>query len=522
MEGNITKRANFRCPNCRASIPDDAFFCTSCGKFLKGGQFESEDFYSSYEVKLMRILENLPKVPHTPIIWDDTIDVYARKVEQLRAMFELKDLNVSNLNSDLAEKMMAFLEKCRRPEFQIAFVGTIKTGKSTLINSLLGSNYASMAVTPETAALTKFRYSPKDYIQVTFYTKKEWTALWKSISSGADEFMKEYNKLNAAAVKDEWVGHEMIRTDVENSRVKEELTRWSSSKHPEHYFVKEIEVGISSLPKEIPPEVVFVDTPGLMDPVTYRSEITRSYIRRADAVFVCVDAQKILKDEIATIASVFSFSSDARSKVFVIATHWDAMNNLEADWDDQYKYLLNRLVGKAFYETEAMAKSNIMHAASYIFNLIRDINSLDKTELRALMSFAIKLDYLTLDEVKANLEAIREKTNVSHVLDTITNVLVRNYKGIMMRELCGDFKNIIYELRRIGDEKSKQEQELIDMSGESLQNIKKQIEKVRDKQKKISTVQERLQTFLQSVEKKTNERLTTTLSCLDKYIQETC
>ena len=311
-------------------------------------------------------------------------------------MFDLKDLNVKSLNSDLTEKITTFLEKCRRPEFQIAFVGTIKTGKSTLINSLLGSNYASMDVTPETAALTKFRYSAKDYIQVTFYTKKEWTALWKSITSGADEFMKEYNALHAADVKDKWVGHEMIRSDVENAKIKEELTRWSSSKHPEHYFVKEIEVGISSLPKEIPSEVVFVDTPGLMDPVAYRSEITRSYIRRADAVFVCVDAQKILKDEIATIAGVFSFSSDARSKVFVIATHWDAMNNLEADWDKQYKYLLSRLVGEAFYETEEMAKSNIMYSASYIFNLIRDINHLDKTELRALLSFSIKLDYLTL------------------------------------------------------------------------------------------------------------------------------
>lgn len=510
------------CPFCKAEISESSYFCHSCGKFIKGEIFENADFYSSYEVKIMRILENLPKVPHAPIIWDDTIDIYAKKVERLKAMFDLKDLNVKSLNSDLTEKITTFLEKCRRPEFQIAFVGTIKTGKSTLINSLLGSNYASMDVTPETAALTKFRYSAKDYIQVTFYTKKEWTALWKSITSGADEFMKEYNALHAADVKDKWVGHEMIRSDVENAKIKEELTRWSSSKHPEHYFVKEIEVGISSLPKEIPSEVVFVDTPGLMDPVAYRSEITRSYIRRADAVFVCVDAQKILKDEIATIAGVFSFSSDARSKVFVIATHWDAMNNLEADWDKQYKYLLSRLVGEAFYETEEMAKSNIMYSASYIFNLIRDINHLDKTELRALLSFSIKLDYLTLDEVKKNLNAIREKTNVAHVLDTITNVLVRNYKSIMMRELCGDFKNIIYELRRIGDEKSKQERELIGMSGESLQNIKKQMEKVLEKQKKISTVQERLQTFLQSVEKKTNERLTKTLSVLDKYIEETC
>ena len=154
------------CPFCKAEISESSYFCHSCGKFIKGEIFENADFYSSYEVKIMRILENLPKVPHAPIIWDDTIDIYAKKVEQLKAMFDLKDLNVKSLNSDLTEKITTFLEKCRRPEFQIAFVGTIKTGKSTLINSLLGSNYASMDVTPETAALTKFRYSAKDYIHV--------------------------------------------------------------------------------------------------------------------------------------------------------------------------------------------------------------------------------------------------------------------------------------------------------------------------------------------------------------------
>ena len=142
---------------------------------------------------------------------------------------------------------LPILDLCTKPEFQIAFVGTIKTGKSTLINSLLGHNYASMAVTPETAALTKFRSSPKDYVRVTFYTSGEWEQLWASRTSGADAFMKEYNELNAEQCKNKWVNHAPVYKEIANNEIEEELSVWSSSRSAEHYFVKEIEVGISSL-----------------------------------------------------------------------------------------------------------------------------------------------------------------------------------------------------------------------------------------------------------------------------------
>ena len=115
------------------------------------------------------------------------------------------------------------------------------------------------------------------------------------------------------------------------NQIEDELTKWSSSRSPVHYFVKEIEVGISSLPKDFPPQVVFVDTPGLLDPVAYRSELTKQYIRRADAVFVCVQAKSIQQPEIETISSVFSFSSNDKEKVHIVATQWDTMNNPEKD-----------------------------------------------------------------------------------------------------------------------------------------------------------------------------------------------
>ena len=45
--------------------------------------------------------------------------------------------------------MDTFLKKCKGAEFHIALVGAIKAGKSTLINAILGYDYASTKVTPE-------------------------------------------------------------------------------------------------------------------------------------------------------------------------------------------------------------------------------------------------------------------------------------------------------------------------------------------------------------------------------------
>ena len=92
---------------------------------------------------------------------------------------------------------MAAEGAAKDPVFHIAFVGTIKAGKSTLINALLGRNLASTSVTPETAVLTKFRSSAQDYVKVTFYSSYEWAQLWNSISNNADVFKQEYAALNA-------------------------------------------------------------------------------------------------------------------------------------------------------------------------------------------------------------------------------------------------------------------------------------------------------------------------------------
>ena len=488
------------CGKCRFENRNTRYFCEKCGSFLNAGNFDAK-VYALPEVKMMRVVDNLLHVPHEPINWNELIDAWSAKVEKLNALFKIPGMGAEN-NSAVVQKIEDFLKLCRSPDFQIAFVGTIKTGKSTLINALLGKNYASMAVTPETAALTKFRSSPRDYVNVTFYTQSEWKKLWASRTSEASAFMAEYNELNGDAHKDKWLNHAPFRKEMPNEKIQDELAIWSSSHRAEHYFVKEIEVGISTLPKNFPSQVVFVDTPGLSDPVAYRSELTKEYIRRANAVFVCVDAGKIYSTEIETIASVFSFSADDKNKVHIIATHWDVLNDPETDWQEQKDYLIKRLTGAAFFDKQEMAAQNIMHAAAFLYNLCRDYDSLDKKARKPLQKFAVNFDY----GLPEDLREIEKKSNVEEIMRVIRDKLAANYQKLLTHEIQSKFKDIVYNLNRTTKEKRDSASELLAASRTSAQELEKKLQEQRKKCDEVKKATEQLSEIIKQVERKTNAR----------------
>ena len=127
------------CGKCHFENRKAKHFCEKCGAFLHTADFD-EKIYALPEMKMMRIVDNLLNVPHYSINWDDVTDAYSAKVEKFSALFKIPGMGSEN-NSAVVEKLNDFLSLCRNPDFQIAFVGTIKTGKSTLINALLGKNY---------------------------------------------------------------------------------------------------------------------------------------------------------------------------------------------------------------------------------------------------------------------------------------------------------------------------------------------------------------------------------------------
>ena len=500
-----------KCPKCSKENVSTRYFCKECGAILDSSMFPNENVYKEEELKITRILENIEQTPHSRILWNDTVDLYTQKVERYRAIMRLPEMHG---DEGVEGKMQDFLELCTKAEFQIAFVGTIKTGKSTLINALLGNNYASMAVTPETAALTKFRSSAKDYVRVEFYSKNEWQKLWNSRTSAADAFMKEYQDPDADSIKDQYLDHPAIEQEMENSCIKEYLSKWSSSKSAEHYFVKEIEVGISTLPEDFPKQVVFVDTPGLSDPVAYRSEITKQYIRKANAVFVCVDAQKVQKDEIETISSVFSFSSHNKNKVHIIATHWDKLNHPLEDWIEQKAWLQSRIVGKGFFDTKEMAEKNILYSAAYIYNLCRDFEKSSSIDLTPLFQFALTMKVQDFAKINSYIPMLKEQTNIDNIRLIVNEELAKNYQKLLIRDIENKYTDIMLHLRRIAEENQKEVSDILEMTSADLKEVKAKLEEQKSNYEEIVRCRGQLVASLKAVEDATQKRLVAVLGNL--------
>ena len=515
------------CEACGYQNNPKKYFCSKCGKFLFVKDYPDLNFSADLEMKLGRIVENLKENPHIDILWNDTIDAYTRKVEKIQSLLRVRDLGIES--SELQEKIDEFLKMCRKPDFEIAFVGAVKAGKSTLINALLGRNYASTDPNPETAVLTKFRSSEQDYVKVKFYSKNEWDSLWKSVQSDAEKFLELYKELEAEKHKAEWIGHEELRKDLANNEIEEELKKWSSSQSAVHFFVKEIEVGISSLPKDFPKQVVFVDTPGLFDPVAFRSQISIDYIHSANAVLVCVKAEDLHGEEVKTVESVFSFSGHKRNKVFVIATNWDKLNNVVIDWNKRYSYMIDSFTGKAFFPTKEMAKTNILYAASYYYNLCRDYNSIRSVQKNEINIFLMKIqnaleeckdrnisfpeEFLSLTDAQlgmlspSDLKQLMKLTNIQNINQVIVTELVNQYAELLFGDIKNMYNDILHMTKRLAEERKKTVNDRITISSSDMQEILNRVEETKRNRDEIQKVQKQLTAALASLNKSTQRRL---------------
>lgn len=420
------------------------------------------------------------------VSWDSTINRYARIAEKFKTILLQPEIKKYSQSETYIPRLNTLIDRCINSDFQIAFVGTIKAGKSTLINAILGQNIASTRVTPETAVLTKFKHSNDNYIKVKFYSSEEWESLWKTISNRADVFKEEYASLNGDFSKDKWISHDDIHKYLSDSEIKAELERWSSSKHVEHYFVKEIEVGLTSL--DLPENVVFVDTPGLDDPVKYRSDVTRKYIERANAVFVCVTAHAMTGEEQKTILGVFANSSSS-DKIFIIGTQTDNLNNPEKDWAEQHREWVKYLSDETGFGSRTSAERQIMPTAAFMENLCReykkDKSSVSDADKNLLAALAMKYGLITFSDVMNGAsvdEAIiklLDYTFIDKLMMQIKESLLTKYKDYLISDIKKAYSDLKKELIVYFQEIKSSNEDLLSATMSSKEEIEQKFEKAR-------------------------------------------
>ena len=381
-----------------------------------------------------------------------------RKIEEIEKSIETveKEFNVKfdDERKDIKEQK-AFIDE---PDLQIAIVGTIKAGKSTFINALFEENIASTDVTPETASLTKFRYSTKNKLEVKFYNKTEWDELWESVKKSEKEnkgkvFKEEFESSGAENIKNDYIGASDKIEEVSNiEELKKKVKEYTSKTSEIHYFVKELIVYLNN--ENIHKNVTIVDTPGLDDVVDYRSKITRDYIKRANAVIVCVDSSRLQGKEYTTITQVFENIGDDFYKVMILGTQIDNKNNPKEAWEKQIeewkKYLRDN------YKNEDLLKNNIIGVSSYVFSNLIELENTGKCDNEAIgnikklaESYGIKVSYeennnIIIDRnlIIKNSENIKDLTNIKKV-KSLMNKIIENGEEEVIKDLERRYLSVI-------------------------------------------------------------------------------
>lgn len=419
---------------------------------------------------------------------------------------KFNNANLKDIEKQLNEQKI-FIEK---PDLEVAIVGSIKAGKSTFINALLQENVASTDVRPETASLTKFKYSETNNLTISFYKQNEWDELWESVENSDKDinknaFKREFEKLNANSIKSDYLNKEELHINCNSvADLIDKVKEYTSKKSAKHYFVKEIMVGLNN--NKLPKEVVFVDTPGLNDVVSYRSKITNDYINRANAVVVCVASSNLTNDELLTILKVFENVGKDVDKVLILGTKLDTLNEPKEDWEKQKKEWSNYLIDK--YKDENIMNNNILGVSSFVDSNISEIekgNSINEGSIDIIKKFAksfdinLEIDEAKLDKtlefneslnkayislIKDNISNIREKTNINNVNVVLERNILSKSSEIIIDALKKSFSNIIFDIKnRLSDlyNENKEMKESLDMDKkEKEEYILKKSEEIED------------------------------------------
>ncbi|OON96077.1 MAG: hypothetical protein ATN36_06475 [Epulopiscium sp. Nele67-Bin005] len=257
---------------------------------------------------------------------------------------------------------------------RIGIVGEVKAGKSSFVNATIfdGEQVLPQAATPMTAALTKIVYSENEGANVVFYEKYDWDTVVE-LANLYDTTLEDF-------IREETERQKQNQAQKQDLKEKAKTALKSSSSNTP----AEVTIDIESLKKDIPKEYVsckelvdmanknrlniyeilgtsqeidlnnldnyvgangkftpvvkhielrlnnpllknfeIIDTPGLNDPILSRSDATRTFLSKCDAVFmVCYSGQFLTNEDIKFLTN--TLPSDNIQKAILVGSKIDS------------------------------------------------------------------------------------------------------------------------------------------------------------------------------------------------------
>lgn len=475
------------CRKCNRELFDWQRVCPYCGDVhsLKTDGLSEET---------KQILNEISKVMKDQtfseeIVWDLTARKIERKLRRVRKLARIG--KIPGYTKELDQDIRNLMNKCKDAEFQIAVVGVMKAGKSFLMNALIGVEVASVEVNPETAALTKFRSADGYYVNIKFHNKNQWTNLKKSAKyskkTGKDSLISRLNDPVIIKMEKEWVNHEDLSVKCTNLKeVQETVKKYTSSRTREHLFVSEVEVGIDKSIFNMPKEVVFVDTPGLKDPVKYRSDITKKYIKKADAVLVALKPGPFTAEGLEIVTTVLD-CTDTR-KAYIVGTQKDL--NSEEECEKYVSNWIEHLVNAKRYRSKRQVINRVILTSAKMELLINKWNSLSEEEkedsnffndddYNDLQSFAGKVlkkrKFYLFDISNEDMKEVSTATGISLLKNKLEMNLIANYRKLKLDDIEKMYIRCEKKLISLGENALEQQENSIALAEAGTEALQERI-----------------------------------------------
>jgi len=214
--------------------------------------------------------------------------------------------------NECANSLDNALSQTQLPEYyKVAVIGRFKVGKSSFVNKLANERLAGVETSPETAAISIFRYAESTYADIELISKEEWEEMREIYDEDKnDPSIKRYSNfigfnqrvakkgsdnkkqdVNLSKLEEQWLKpeghtHRIDAIDWKNKEGKKqflkEIKQFTSSQLPLHYMVNRLII-YAPIPL-LKDRIELIDTPGLDDTERFRVKLTEDIVKEVDAI----------------------------------------------------------------------------------------------------------------------------------------------------------------------------------------------------------------------------------------------
>ncbi|PSM51293.1 GTP-binding protein (dynamin domain) [Campylobacter blaseri] len=404
------------------------------------------------EISKLETLNNLKTLKLSKIIDSkkyEQIQRFLNTIEFLKQDIPFEDIkqnfsfykSLDELNS-LADELSRFdkqandvKEKSNNSEFVISVTGVINAGKSSMLNSFLGSDILGTSNIPETANLSLLKYGKSSIAKIVFYN---------------DEELKRFG----------------IDKRYEDKTVPlSELINYTSAQFEISKYIKMIELSLD-LPM-LKDNISIVDTPGLDDTVVLREELTKYFMDKSDTIIHLMNAsQSSTKKDISFIVDTLQNSKN--SSLIVVLTHSDLLSEEElvdvVSYTEKsikeellkFGFATNLIDNVKYFKIDNISKNGIYELKNYIYNMFFGKNSQKANliiqsylkELKLISSRLIKdMEFKVSKLSKNNLELESDKDRLKKEISNLESKISDTENEINGYLNRLDYSDINFELK---------------------------------------------------------------------------